>query len=303
VTTVENGLADIAQPDGTFAIVALDQRNTLRRMFTAADQYVDDAVLRAFKGDVIGGLSPSASGLLVDPDFGVPAALADGNLAAGAGLAVAAEPSERGKFGDEPLTRREPSQNARWVRGMGGHAVKFLVQLRADRDRELGGRDVSAEAFDATAHVVADCRAEGVPSVIENLIYRLPGEQELPSDARADAIVAAASMLNDLKPDLLKLEYPGSAAACRRIAEAVTVPWVVLSAGVGFEEFQETLRISCDEGGASGFIAGRAFWKDAVELEPSQRRTFLGDTARRRLDACVAAIDGRATPWTSIVTH
>ncbi|MEV4733600.1 hypothetical protein [Saccharopolyspora sp. NPDC049426] len=293
-------LADIARSDGTFAIVALDQRNTLRRMFTAADQPVDDDVLRTFKGDVIAGLSPSASGLLVDPDFGVPAAIADGNLAPGAGLAVAAEPSERGKFGDEPLTRREPAQNAAWVRDMGGHAVKFLVQLRADRDRSLGGRDVSAEALDATAQVVADCRADGVPSVVENLIYRLPGETELTPEARADAIIEAARALNDLKPDLLKLEYPGSAEACRRIAEAVTVPWVVLSAGVGFEEFQEVLRISCDEGGASGFIAGRAFWKDAVALEPSERRPFLSDTARRRLDACASVIDGRATPWTAI---
>jgi tagatose 1,6-diphosphate aldolase/sulfofructosephosphate aldolase len=296
-------LADIAQADGTFAIVALDQRNTLRRMFTAADQYVDDGVLRSFKGDVVAGLSPSASGLLVDPDFGVPAALEDGNLAPDAGLAVAAEPSERGKFGNEPLTRRDPAQNAKWVRGMGGHAVKFLVQLRADRDHSLGGRDVSAEALDATAQVVTDCRADGVPSVVENLIYQLPGEPELSPETRADAIIEAARALNDLKPDLLKLEYPGSAEACRRIAEAVTVPWVVLSAGVGFEEFQDVLRVSCDEGGASGFIAGRAFWKDAVALEQSERRPFLAGDARRRLDACVTAIEGRATPWTSLADN
>lgn len=293
-------LADIAQADGTFAIVALDQRNTLRRMFTAVDQHVDDSVLRSFKGDVVGGLSPSASGLLVDSDFGVPAAVQDGNLAPGAGLAVAAEPSERGKFGDEPLTRRETAQNAEWVRDMGGHAVKFLVQLRADRDSALGGRDVSAEALDATAQVVSDCRVGGMPSVIENLIYRLPGEVELSPQARAEAIIEAARALNDLKPDLLKLEYPGSAEACRRLAEAVSVPWVVLSAGVGFEEFQNVLRISCDEGGASGFIAGRAFWKDAVALEQHERRPSLADTARRRLDECVAVIDGRATSWTSI---
>lgn len=293
-------LADIAQSDGTFAIVALDQRNTLRRMFTAANQPIDDALLRRFKGDVVGGLSPSASGLLVDPDFGVPAAVEDGNLAPGAGLAVAAEPSDRGKFGDEPLTRREPAQNARWVRDMGGHAVKFFVQLRADRDRALGGRDVSAEAVDAAAEVVADCRADGVPSVIENLIYPLPGEGELSPQARADAIIESARALDELKPDLLKLEYPGSAEACRRLAEVVTVPWVVLSAGVGFDEFQDVLRISCDEGGASGFIAGRAFWKDAVALDQPDRRPFLADTARRRLDQCVTAIQGRATPWTSI---
>ncbi len=296
-------LTDIACADGTFAIVALDQRNTLRRMFTAVDQHVDDAVLRAFKGAVVGGLSPSASGLLVDPDFVVPAALHDGNLAPGAGLAVAAEPSERGKFGDEPLTRRDPEQNAKWVRDMGGHAVKFLVQLRADRNPALGGRDVSAEALNATAQVVADCRADGMPSVIENLIYRLPGEVELSPQARADAIIEAARALSDLRPDLLKLEYPGSAEACRRLAEAVSVPWVVLSAGVGVEEFQNVLRISCDEGGASGFIAGRAFWRDALALEQPERRPSLADTARRRLDGCVAVMDGRATSWNSVIAR
>lgn len=301
---IENGsLSDIALPGGTFAMVALDQRNTLRRMFTSAGREVDDGQLREFKGDVIAGLSPSASGMLVDPDFGVPAGVTDGNLADGVGLAVAAEPSERGKFGDEPLTRRDTAQNAQWVRDMGGHAVKFLVQLRADRDPELGGRDVAAEALDATGSVVADCRAQGVPSVVENLIYRLPGETELTPEDRADAIVMAAAALNDLKPDLLKLEYPGSAATCRRIAEVVTVPWVVLSAGVGFDEFEEVLRISCDDGGASGFIAGRAFWKDAVALDRPQRREFLANTARRRLDSCVEVIDGRATPWSSALAN
>lgn len=298
--TEQHSLSDIALPDGTIAMVALDQRNTLRRMFTSAGREIDDAGLRTFKGDVIAGMSPSASGMLVDPDFGVPAARTDGNLAQGAGLAVATEPSDRGTFGSEPLTRRSPEQSAKWMRDMGGDAAKFLVQLRADRDPELGGRDVSAEALDATAQVVADCRAEGVPSVIENLIYTLPGEQELSPDERADAIIAAAARLDELKPDLLKLEYPGSAAACRRIAESVSVPWVVLSAGVEFDDFEDVLRISCDEGGASGFIAGRAFWKDAVTLEQSQRGGFLADTARRRLESCIAAIDGRATPWTPV---
>ena len=183
---------------------------------------------------------------------------------------------------------------------MGGHAVKFFVQLRADRDRELGGRDVSAEAVAAAAEVVADCRAEGVPSVVENLIYPLPGEGELSPAARADAIIESARALDELKPDLLKLEYPGSAEACRRIAQAVSVPWVVLSAGVGFDEFKDVLRISCDEGGASGFIAGRAFWKDAVLLDQPDRRPFLADTARRRLDECVTAIQGRATPYAAV---
>ena len=60
------------------------------------------------------------------------------------------------------------------------------------------------------------------------------------------------------------------------------------------------LRISCDEGGASGFIAGRAVWKDAVGMAPEERRRFLADEGRRRLDGCLDAIDGRARRWEEV---
>jgi len=147
--------------------------------------------------------------------------------------------------------------------------------------------------------VVDDCQAAGVPSVIENLIYPLPGETLNP-ERRADAIIAAAVALDSLEPDLLKLEYPGSPEACQRLAESITTPWAVLSAGVDFDEFADVLRISCDEGGASGFIAGRAVWKDAVGLAPEARRRFLADEGRRRLDGCLDAIKGRARRWDEV---
>jgi tagatose-1,6-bisphosphate aldolase len=71
----------------------------------------------------------------------------------------------------------------------------------------------------------------------------------------------------------------------------------VLSAGVTFERFSDALRIACDHGGASGFIAGRAIWQEAVLMDRPARRTFLRETGRRRLNACVEAIQGRARPY------
>ncbi|HEX8520537.1 MAG TPA: hypothetical protein VF667_13165 [Pseudonocardia sp.] len=291
-------LQDIASGDGTFAVVALDQRNTLRRMYAAAGQPgVPDDELVAFKADVLGALD-NASGVLVDPDLGVPARARAG--ATRSGLLVAAEPAVRATHGGEPRVTRDPGQDARWVRGLGGHALKFLVQIRVDRPRgsEPDAPDLAAEGLDVARAVVADCRAAGLPCVIENLTYPLPGEQPGPA-ARADAVIEAAVALDELGPDLLKLEYPGSPEACRRLAGAIRTPWAVLSAGVGFDEFADVLRVSCDEGGASGFIAGRAVWKDAVGLDAPQRRRFLADEGRRRLDACVAAIAGRARDWRS----
>ncbi len=295
--TARAGLDAIADPTGVFSIVAMDQRNTLRRMFAAVGHPAETADLRQAKVDVAAALTPVASAILLDPTFGVPAVHAGQALAPSCGLLIAAEPEERGSYQGEPRTHRDPGQDAAWVRSMGGDAVKFLVQLRPDRRPGRGEPDLAAEVVDVVRAVVADCRAAGVPAVVENLIYRLPGEPELTPDQRADLIIESARILDDLGVDLLKLEYPGSAAACRRLSGVVTGPWAVLSAGVAFDEFQDVLRISCDDGGASGFIAGRALWKEAVGLDGAARAEFLTTVARPRLEDCLRAVDGRARPW------
>jgi tagatose-1,6-bisphosphate aldolase len=296
-TTPTNSILDaIAREDGTFAIVAMDQRNTLRRMLAAEGRPTEPQDLLEFKRDVAQPLMESASGILLDPDFGVPAVTGPGVVPA-CGLLVAAEPAERGNFNGEPHASRLPNQDAAWVRDMGGDAVKFLVQMRPDRSRGHGEPDLTADVIEVVRAVVEDCRAVGLPSVIENLVYKLPGEDQLSSDLRADMIIESARLLDELQPDLLKLEYPGSPEACRRLDAAITRPWAVLSAGVAFDQFQDVLRISCDEGGASGFIAGRAIWKDAVGMDPAARRAFLENVGRARLESCIEAIDGRARPW------
>jgi tagatose 1,6-diphosphate aldolase/sulfofructosephosphate aldolase len=293
-------LDDIATDEGTFAVVAMDQRNTLKRMYAAVG--VDDPSteeLVAIKADAVQALGPSASAFLLDPTYGIPALeqVAD-DVRAGLGVLVAAEPGDREKYGKEPRGTRDATLDAAWVRSQGGDALKFLIQVRADRPRG-DGPDLAAEAVEVIRQVVEDCRAAGVPSVIENLIYPLPGE-ELDAERKADAIISAAVALDELRPDLLKLEYPGSPAACRRLADAISAPWAVLSAGVAFEEFTHVLQVSCDEGGASGFIAGRAVWKETVGMDREARRAFLADEGRRRLDTCVAAIAGRARPWREV---
>lgn len=304
MTTVTTASLDaIANEDGVFSIIAMDQRNTLRRMFAAVDKEATPEAMRAAKVDVAKALTPAASGILLDPTIGVPSVLEAGALAESCGLLIAAEPESRGNFNGEPRASRLAEQNAAWVRDLGGHAVKFLVQLRPGRPHLTGQPDLAEEVLDVVRAVVEDCRAAGVPSVVENLIYQLPGEEPLTPQQREDLIVEAARKLDELAPDLLKLEYPGSAKGCRRIADTVTGPWAVLSAGVAFAEFQDVLRISCDEGGASGFIAGRSVWKEAIGLEGAARQEFLDTVARPRLDALLAAVSGRARPWREAVSR
>lgn len=295
MAATDAGIDAIARDDGTFAIVAMDQRNTLRRMMTAVDGPTDDASLQEFKTDVVAPLFELASGILLDPDIGIPA-IADVDHH-GCGILVAAEPAEKQTYEGEPRATRSPALNAAWVRDLGGDALKFLVQLRADRPRPDGSPDLVQELLEVVEAIVADCQETGVPAVIENLIYKLPDEAELSTGQKSAAIIGAAEALDGLGCDLLKLEYPGSPEACRRLAKTIKTPWAVLSAGVAFDQFQDVLRISCDEGGASGFIAGRAIWKDAVGMDSAERRQFMATTGQERLAGCIAAIDGRARPW------
>ncbi len=254
-------LDDIANDSHVFSIVAMDQRNTLRRMFTAAGLDASDDDLRTAKADVARVLTPAASGLLSDPTYGVPAITEAKALAPDCGLLVAAEPSERRSYHGEPRTH--------------------------------------AEGLAVCAEIIRDCRDRGVPAVIENLVYARPGE-ELRGQAREDAVIETARALDDLDIDLLKLEYPGSPDGCRRLAAVLRRPWAVLSAGVPFDQFTDIIRIAADEGGASGFIAGRSVWREVVSLTGQQREEFLTTVALPRLERLVEVAARRARPWTEV---
>jgi tagatose-1,6-bisphosphate aldolase len=295
------GLGPIARSDGTLAIIAIDQRNSLRKMLAAAGQPTGPEDVRSFKVDVTAALSPAASAVLLDPQFGVPAVVEAGAMAPGCGTLVAAEAAERDTWNGEPRARRDPTRTAKWVTDMGGQALKLFVEMRPDRVPGPGEPDLVAEVVEVVSAVVEDCAAAGVPSVIETLLYALSGEGPLDARRRADLIVESARILSETRPDLLKLEYPSDARGCRAVAEAVTVPWAVLSAGVPLEDFLEAVRTACDDGGASGFIAGRVYWKDAVALAGEDRKHFLSTTGRDRLEQSLAAMEGRARPWTEAV--
>src|SRR4051812_32831850 len=160
--TQTKSLDDIAAAGGTFAIIAMDQRNTLRRMFTAVGRDGTDQELREAKADVARALTPMASGLLSDPTYGVPAITRAGALAATCGLLVAAEPAERRSYQGEPRTHRDPALNARWVLDQGGDALKFFMQVRADRPAPGRGEpDLVAEALTVCQEIIDDCRAAG----------------------------------------------------------------------------------------------------------------------------------------------
>jgi tagatose-1,6-bisphosphate aldolase len=287
----------IAGPDGRFAVLAMDQRNTLRRMLDGAGQPSADADLSAFKVDIVRALAPLSTGVLLDADYGVGAVRAAGALPAGTGLLVAAEPPVRAQWNGEPRATIDPERRAAYVMHNHGDALNFLVQGRPGRPRGAGEPDLAAEALAVIGEVVEDCREAGIPSVIEPLVARLPDEPPLDPAAAGELVIESATQMAGTGPDLLKLEWPGDAEGCRRVTDALgPVPWTLLSAGVAFEQFGERVRIALDNG-ASGFIAGRAIWGEAVTLVGVARVAFLAETAVPRLAALCNLLTEHGRPW------
>ena len=297
VTRALNGLSSISNSGGIFSIVAMDQRNTLKKMFTAVGVTATDEDMFGAKIAVASALSKAASGILLDPTWGVPAVNENDVLPTTCGLLVAAENPDRGNFNGEPRPTKMIGQDAAWVKSIGGQAVKVLVSMHPGRPMKAGEPDLTSETVELVRAIVADCKAQGIPSVIENLIYALPNAEPLTDDQKENLIVESAILLNETKPDLLKLEFPMSERGCKRLADSLTVPWAVLSAGVAFDQFKKVITISCDAGGASGFIAGRSIWKEAIGMNKADQEKFLNSTAIARLEELNATVVGRAVPW------
>ena len=297
VTRALNGLSSISNSEGIFSIVAMDQRNTLKKMFTAVGVTATDEDMFTAKIAVASALSKAASGILLDPTWGVPAVNENDVLPTTCGILVAAENPDRGNFNGEPRPTKMIGQDAAWVKSQGGQAVKVLVSMHPGRPMKAGEPDLTSETVELVRAIVADCKAQGIPSVIENLIYALPNAEPLTDDQKENLIVESAILLNETKPDLLKLEFPMSERGCKRLADSLTVPWAVLSAGVAFDQFKKVITISCDAGGASGFIAGRSIWKEAIGMNKADQEKFLNSTAIARLEELNATVVGRAVPW------
>jgi tagatose 1,6-diphosphate aldolase/sulfofructosephosphate aldolase len=290
------GLDVIADESGRLAVLAMDQRATLRRMLTAAGQPAEPGDLEQFKIDVIGALSPLASAVLTDVEYGVGPVRRAGALADGVGLLIAAEPAEKQKAGGEYLNAVDPERNAAWVKAHAGDALKFLIYWNPDRAAVPGQPDLAQITLDVVSQVVADCAAEGVPSIIEPLVSFAPDAAPSQADKEA-AVIRSAIRLAPLGMSLLKLEWPGGPEGCAEITKNLgRVPWALLSAGVAYDAFVERVEVALDNG-ACGMIAGRAIWGEAVNYVGDERRAWLADVAVPRMRRLVELLQGRGRSW------
>lgn len=256
-------VAPLKSAQGGFAMLALDQRESLRRMFPLVDGLeVDDDSLRRFKATATRVLSPLASAILLDRPFAVTDARPD-SLGPSSSLILAADVLDQPPGQGVVDTSLDPLVTPEFIGRVGAAAVKFLVIWRPDDGGEDRVRLVRSFLE------VAD--AAGVPSLVEAIVRPAAGLEWDGPDARHAAIFQAARELSTLGGTIYKAEMPGYLPGdlsrvrdhSERMTEIVPGPWVVLSNGVNQPDFAPGLREAC-LGGAQGFLAGRAIWEDTV---------------------------------------
>jgi sulfofructosephosphate aldolase len=266
----------IARPGGTFAMVAMDQRESLRTMLREHGHEADDERVGRFKQAVARVLAPHASGFLIDRDHldGVAPLVPQGLI-----LAVDRLVQEPDHAVEDTSLDEDVPDDGRVV------ALKLLVIWRDDERR--------AERLELARSFVALAERHGLLSVLEPVVRH---------DDREWAIVEAARELGATGCSLYKCQVPlegkGDPAAitahAREIDAALPCPWVVLSQGVEPDDFPSAVEASC-KGGASGFLAGRALW--TATLAADDPTELLRARSVPRLLELGAIVDAHARPW------
>jgi sulfofructosephosphate aldolase len=245
--------------DGLFTMVAVDQRESLRHMLSVGHQrpVVEDDELTDFKAAVVEAVGETASGVLLDRDFGLSAAQRSRcPVILAADVLSASEPG-----GPMDIAALDHGVAAETVERFGAAALKFLLPWHPAR---------RSQAIDLAHAFMARCRELGLPGVLEGVVRPRDGAS-LSREGFAEALVAAAADLAETQPDLYKTEvvYTGhddrelATTTAAAITETLSCPWVILSSGVSAEHFPAAAAAAA-AGGASGFLAGRAVWSAAT---------------------------------------
>jgi len=288
---------------GAFSVLAVDHRGPLRRAL--ADESPDGGTveaLTALKCDIVTQLAPETSAVLLDPETAAGQCVANGSLPGGTGLLVALDTGSTG----DPLNRStglvENWSVEKAVR-LGASAVKLLLYYHPESP-EAGEREKLVR------EIARECDQFEIPFFLEPLSCAADGSSKpLAPEQRRTVVIETARRLAPLGIDVLKAEFPIDVnvepqeplwrGACEELTEVCETPWVLLSAGVSYDVFLKQVRVAC-EAGASGVMAGRAVWKEAVTLDRHARLAFLRGEGRDRMQRLHALCAALARPFADV---
>ncbi len=304
-------LERLADEHGHFRMLAVDQRPPVNDLVARALN-VDSAPIEAVqevKRLLVSTLAPLASAILVDP---VTSFAASDLISPRQGMIMTLESSVFDARPNGRMTAPIDAWSADKIKRIGGDGVKFLAWYRGDAGPEVieHQQRVVAEAGEA-------CRRADIPFILELLLYAFPDEAPAKTPAgqrRTEMIIESVETFaaQEYGVDMFKLESPispdtladdqangrSSQQAFDDLHHAAGRPWVLLSGGAEPEAFL-TMLSHAYAAGASGYLAGRSIWWEALQHYPDLRRVELGlrneasDYMRRVNDLTTS----QAAPW------
>ncbi|MGX7699356.1 tagatose-bisphosphate aldolase [Enterococcus mundtii] len=316
-------LVNMSNPDGIIGALAIDQRGALKKMMARhqAEVKVDDLI--HFKELVSEELTPFASSILLDPEYGLPAAE---KRAKTAGLLLAYE-----KTGyDTTIPGRLPDTLAFWsvkrLKEAGADGCKFLLYYDVDESEEVNERK---QAY--VERIGSECLAEDLPFFLELLSY----DATIPDTTSKEyAKIKPKKVIEMMKifseprfnVDVLKVEVPvnmtyvegfgkeiiyskqEASALFIEQSQATDLPFIFLSAGVSAEGFQETLYFAKNAGSSfNGVLCGRATWADGVAPFADQGRQaakkWLAEQGRNNIEELNGVLRKTASSWQNKISH
>jgi tagatose 1,6-diphosphate aldolase len=312
------GLKAVSNERGVIAAAAMDQRGSLKKALGAN---ATDAQLEEFKSLVAEVLTPHASAILLDPEWGLPASK---RRARNAGLLLAYEKTGYDKTGPGRLPDLLDHWSARRLKEAGADAVKILLYYTP-----LDPKPINDQKHAWVERIGDECRANDIPFFLEFVGYEEGADEKGLDFAKKKPEVVTGSMAEFTKDrygvDVMKVEVPvnmkfveGAKAyggqkaytkkeamdLFRKAASVATKPFIYLSAGVSNAEFTESLELAAEAGVKfNGVLCGRATWKDGIAVYASQGpqafRKWLEDQGVKNINNVNERLKA-ATSWFSL---
>ncbi len=318
----QKGMEAVSDSRGVIAAAAMDQRGSLKSAI-AKDKGIDKKdvttkMLEEFKTAVTKVLTPHASAILLDPEYGLPAATV---RAKNAGLLLAYENSGYDNTKPGRLPDLLDIWSVRRLVAAGADCIKILLYYTP-----FDSREINEIKHAWVERIGGECTASDVPFFLEFVGYEENGDEKGIAYARKKPDIVAQSMQEFSKPqygvDVLKVEVPVNMAFVagtksfkgesaytrdeakehfRRAAAMAKKPFIYLSAGVDNDVFLETLELAGESGvNFSGVLCGRATWKEGIPVYAKQGvkalEDWLSDTGVKNIENVNARLKA-AKPW------
>ncbi|CAM3906916.1 tagatose-bisphosphate aldolase [Mesobacillus zeae] len=312
-------LKRLSDENGVIGALAIDQRGSLKKMIASGGaSHVGDEGIITFKELVSKELTPYSTAILLDPEYGLPAAKVRDK---DSGLLVAYEKTGYDATEVGRLPDLLPEWSVKRLKEAGADAIKFLLYYDVDEDEKINNyKHVYME------RVGSECVAEDIPFFLEIVTYDAENDDvkgKAYAKVKPHKVIGAMKEFSKLQyyVDVLKVEVPvnmnyvegytegetvyskeEAASFFKQQSDATQLPFIFLSAGVSAKLFQETLKFAKESGSTfNGVLCGRATWKDGVAPFTSNGvqagRDWLQDAGKRNIEELNLVLNETASSW------